>query len=69
MNPNCFLFLTVFMRYYDDPKGMIPAWLVNWASKVRFLKPIVSKKIEMTFIVLKCYQLLDSLEKKVKVIV
>lgn len=23
----------VFMRYYDDPKGMIPAWLVNWASK------------------------------------
>ncbi|XP_029943483.1 phosphatidylcholine transfer protein [Salarias fasciatus] len=23
----------VFMRYFDNPGGMIPAWLVNWAAK------------------------------------
>ncbi|CAI9721289.1 phosphatidylcholine transfer protein-like [Octopus vulgaris] len=23
----------VFMQYYDDPKGMIPTWLINWAAK------------------------------------
>lgn len=22
------------MRYYDNPKGMIPTWLINWAAKV-----------------------------------
>eukprot|EP00112_Aurelia_sp_Birch-Aquarium-sp1_P009233 Seg204.7 transcript_id=Seg204.7/GoldUCD/mRNA.D3Y31 product="Phosphatidylcholine transfer protein" protein_id=Seg204.7/GoldUCD/D3Y31 len=22
-----------FMQYYDDPKGMIPTWLINWAAK------------------------------------
>ncbi|XP_033624987.1 phosphatidylcholine transfer protein-like isoform X2 [Asterias rubens] len=22
-----------FMHYYDNPKGMIPTWLVNWAAK------------------------------------
>ncbi|XP_022106170.1 phosphatidylcholine transfer protein-like [Acanthaster planci] len=22
-----------FMHYYDDPKGMIPTWLINWAAK------------------------------------
>ncbi|KAM8825127.1 phosphatidylcholine transfer protein [Synchiropus picturatus] len=23
----------MFMRYFDNPGGMIPAWLVNWAAK------------------------------------
>ena len=23
-----------FMHYYDNPKGMIPAMLINWAAKV-----------------------------------
>ena len=22
------------MRYYDNPKGMIPTWLINWGAKV-----------------------------------
>lgn len=22
-----------FMKYYDNPKGMIPAWLINWGAK------------------------------------
>ncbi|XP_072020686.1 phosphatidylcholine transfer protein-like [Amphiura filiformis] len=22
-----------FMHYYDNPKGMIPTWLINWAAK------------------------------------
>ncbi|XP_064617956.1 phosphatidylcholine transfer protein-like [Liolophura sinensis] len=22
-----------YMRYYDNPKGMIPTWLINWAAK------------------------------------
>lgn len=22
-----------FMRYYDNPKGSIPTWLINWAAK------------------------------------
>ena len=26
---------TAFMHYYDNPKGMIPTWLINWAAKVR----------------------------------
>lgn len=21
------------MHYYDNPKGMIPTWLINWAAK------------------------------------
>ncbi len=24
----------MFMNYFDNPGGMIPAWLVNWAAKV-----------------------------------
>jgi len=24
---------TAFMYYYDNPKGMIPTWLINWAAK------------------------------------
>ena len=23
-----------FMHYYDNPKGSIPTWLINWACKV-----------------------------------
>lgn len=26
--------LSVFMNYFDNPGGMIPSWLVNWAAKV-----------------------------------
>ena len=22
-----------FMLYYDDPKGSLPTWLINWAAK------------------------------------
>lgn len=24
-----------FMRYYDNPGGSIPTWLINWAASVR----------------------------------
>lgn len=27
-------FSSVFMNYFDNPGGMIPTWLVNWAAKV-----------------------------------
>lgn len=27
-------FVPVFMNYFDNPGGMIPTWLVNWAAKV-----------------------------------
>ena len=27
-------FSAAFMYYYDNPKGMIPTWLINWAAKV-----------------------------------
>jgi len=23
-----------FMYYYDNPKGMLPTWLINWVAKV-----------------------------------
>ena len=23
------------MYYYDNPKGMIPTWLINWGAKVK----------------------------------
>ena len=26
---------SAFMYYYDNPKGMIPTWLINWAAKVQ----------------------------------
>lgn len=26
--------IAVFMNYFDNPGGMIPTWLVNWAAKV-----------------------------------
>ena len=29
-----FLSLSAYMRYYDNPKGSIPTWLINWAAKV-----------------------------------
>lgn len=29
-----FLFVTAYIEYYDDPKGAVPSWLVNWAAKV-----------------------------------
>ncbi len=25
------------MYYYDNPKGMIPTWLINWAAKVKYV--------------------------------
>ena len=28
------LVVPVFMNYFDNPGGMIPTWLVNWAAKV-----------------------------------
>ena len=27
---------SAFMHYYDNPKGMIPTWLINWAAKVMY---------------------------------
>ena len=35
-----FIYLTpyplpsAFMLYYDNPKGMIPTWLINWGAQV-----------------------------------
>lgn len=29
------------MYYYDNPKGMIPTWLINWGAKVRVPHPTV----------------------------
>ena len=26
---------TAYMYYYDNPKGMLPTWLINWAAKVK----------------------------------
>lgn len=28
------VFVSVFMNYFDNPGGMIPAWLVNWTATV-----------------------------------
>ena len=25
------------MKYYDNPKGMIPTWLINWGAKVSMI--------------------------------
>jgi hypothetical protein len=25
------------MKYYDNPKGMIPTWLINWCAKVSMI--------------------------------
>uniref|UniRef100_A0AAQ5ZL37 Phosphatidylcholine transfer protein n=1 Tax=Amphiprion ocellaris TaxID=80972 RepID=A0AAQ5ZL37_AMPOC len=30
----------VFMNYFDNPGGMIPTWLVNWAAKVSLVRLI-----------------------------
>lgn len=27
-----------YMHYYDNPKGMIPTWMINWAAKVSIEK-------------------------------
>lgn len=29
------------MHYYDNPKGMIPAWLINWAAKVKLFLCVI----------------------------
>ena len=26
---------SAYMHYFDNPKGNIPTWLINWAAKVR----------------------------------
>lgn len=31
-------FVSVFLNYFDNPGGMIPTWLVNWAAKVSACK-------------------------------
>lgn len=28
------LLVSVFLNYFDNPGGMIPTWLINWAAKV-----------------------------------
>ena len=28
-------FRSAYMYYFDNPGGMIPTWLINWAAKVR----------------------------------
>ena len=30
----CVCIPPAFMYYYDNPKGMLPTWLINWAAKV-----------------------------------
>ena len=27
-----------YMYYFDNPGGMIPTWLINWAAKVKVTK-------------------------------
>ena len=27
-------FIPAYMKYYDNPGGMIPTWLINWGAKV-----------------------------------
>ena len=34
---DCYCSSSAFMYYYDNPKGMIPAWLINWAAKVLYI--------------------------------
>lgn len=29
-----YLCIVAVMHYYDNPGGMIPTWLINWAAKV-----------------------------------
>jgi len=31
----CAVFVVAFMQYYDNIGGSIPAWLINWAAKVK----------------------------------
>lgn len=42
-------FVLVFMNYFDNPGGMIPTWLVNWAAKVSQLnlKLMVKPKLNL----------------------
>ena len=28
-------YFSAYMYYFDNPGGMIPTWLINWAAKVR----------------------------------
>lgn len=37
-----------FMYYYDNPKGMIPTWLINWAAKVLVMMVNVSCNSHVT---------------------
>ena len=34
--PICFyhFFFVAYMKYYDNPGGMIPTWVINWGAKV-----------------------------------
>lgn len=29
-----FVLFSAFMHYFDNPGGLIPTWLINWAAKV-----------------------------------
>ena len=36
---NLFVIVVVaFSYYYEDPGGLIPSWVINWAAKVLTLK-------------------------------
>lgn len=47
-------FVSVFMNYFDNPGGMIPTWLVNWAAKVSARIFILLPFISVSTILLPC---------------
>jgi len=28
------VYVSAFSYYYEDPGGLIPSWIINWAAKV-----------------------------------
>ena len=35
---NC-IFIIVFIYCYDNPKGYLPSWFINWVAKVSKTEP------------------------------
>ncbi|XP_075702636.1 phosphatidylcholine transfer protein isoform X3 [Rhinoderma darwinii] len=42
-------YVKVFMYYFDNPGGMIPSWLINWAAKVHHGKTEHSNKTQGSY--------------------
>ena len=37
-----FFLPSAFMYYYDNPKGMLPTWLINWAAQQRLAHDVLN---------------------------